>query len=456
MQYAPSTCSIRRLWSLCAISAGLTWAAGAHPPRAAAEDGAGQAEPSAKPASKKSPLPPTAAEPSAPEPAAKPVSKKPLLPQPRTAAEPSAAEPAAKPASKKPPLPQPRTAAEPSAAAGKALADPPKADFDRVDVPASDPKPEAAEPAAGSGEAGEPHKRHPRANAKAGAARSANAAASKPRLTKEEREARKAAAKAARLSGATGRQPDAGYRKLRDGWHEAVVPAVEPATIVDVSGRVPLEIIPVNGGDKVVLTPLRDDGGFRDEDLERAARAFCPREMKRAHAISPHLLDLVYRAMRHFEAPLVRLVSGYRKDRAGSRHTQGRAIDMVLPGVSNEQLAEYVRQFGFVGVGIYPKSGFVHLDVREHSYFWMDLSLPDERSRPQPMLGDLATAMDEAARARGEAPNAYVADNDKEDRAAARSYVKRAQRKRAAAERAAERAKATATPPTAKASLLGE
>jgi hypothetical protein len=234
-----------------------------------------------------------------------------------------------------------------------------------------------------------------------------------------------------------GRQPNPVYRRLRDEWHAPVVEPVAPAALIDASGRIPLVISPVNGGDQVSLMPQRDDGGFSDADLEHAARAFAPKEARRTHPIAPHLLDLVYRTMRHFNAPLVHLVSGYRPDRAGSRHTQGRAIDMVIPGVTNEALADYARQLGFCGVGIYPKSGFVHLDVRESSFFWLDQSLPDERSRSEPMMPHEAEAADRAARARGEAPDTFVRGNDREDRAAARAYVKRAQKRRVLVERAA-------------------
>jgi len=239
------------------------------------------------------------------------------------------------------------------------------------------------------------------------------------------------------------RQPTAEYVKMRDSWHAPVDPELLTPTL-PVSGRVPLVLSRVlNGSDPVTLAPQREDGGFSDEDLERASRAFCPKEAKKVHAISPRLLDLVYRAMRHFEAPLVHIVSGYRPDRAGSRHTQGRAVDFVLPGVTNEQLADYVRTFGFVGVGIYPKSGFVHLDVRDASYYWVDNSLPDERSRSTPILGNLAAASDRAAAARGEAPDTWVPDNDAEDRAAAKSYARRAKQRRERALRQQARAAAT-------------
>ena len=233
---------------------------------------------------------------------------------------------------------------------------------------------------------------------------------------------------------AVGRQPTAEYRRIRDGWHDAI-PAeqIEP---VSEGALQPLVLAPIDahGGQRVSLIPARDEGGFSEAQQSQAARAFSPLGRKNPHPISPRLLDLAYRAMRHFDAPLVHLISGYRADRAGSRHTQGRAIDMVLPGVSNEQLAAYVRQFGFVGVGVYPKSGFVHLDVRDQSFFWLDNSLPNERCRPEPMLLGEAKLADAHARDRGLAPDTFVPNNDREDRAAERAYKTRAQRRMRAAQ----------------------
>lgn len=226
-----------------------------------------------------------------------------------------------------------------------------------------------------------------------------------------------------------GRQPTVEYIKMRDSWHAPIDGQLVPQP--KASERPPLVLSRVLGGDEpVTLIPQRDDGGFSDDDLQRASSAWCPKEAKKHHAVSPRLLDLVYRAMRHFNAPLVHVVSGYRPDRAGSRHTQGRAIDFALPGVTNEDLSDYVRTYGFVGVGIYPKSGFVHLDVRDTSYFWVDNSLPDERSRGVPILGNAAAQADRAAAARGEAPDTWVPDNDQEDRAAAKSYARRAKARR--------------------------
>ena len=227
-----------------------------------------------------------------------------------------------------------------------------------------------------------------------------------------------------------GRQPSAEYRRIRDAWH-LPIPAEEIEPVLEGAVQ-PLVLAPIgaHGGERVSLIPAADEGGFSEAQQKLAARAFSPLGRKKPHPVSPRLLDLVYRAMRHFDAPLVHLISGYRADRAGSRHTQGRAIDMVLPGVSNEELAAYVRQFGFVGVGVYPKSGFVHLDVRDTSFFWVDNSLPNERCRPEPTLLGEAKTQDARARDRGEEPNTFVPNNEKEDKAAERAYRRRAAQRR--------------------------
>jgi hypothetical protein len=257
-----------------------------------------------------------------------------------------------------------------------------------------------------------------------------------PVATKSPAKAGKAVAKNARPAGPGGRQPTAEYRRIRDSWHSPI-PAEQIEPVIE-GALPPLVLSPIgaHGGERVTLIPSTDAGGFSEEQQAQAARAFSPLGRKKPHPISPRLLDLVYRAMRHFDAPLVHLISGYRADRAGSRHTQGRAIDMVLPGISNEELAAYVRKFGFVGVGVYPKSGFVHLDVRDSSFFWLDQSLPNERCKPEPTLMGEAKAMDQHARDRGEQPNTFVPNNENEDKAADRAYKRRAQRRMRAAQTA--------------------
>ena len=170
----------------------------------------------------------------------------------------------------------------------------------------------------------------------------------------------------------------------------------------EAEGPPPLVLRVAGQSASFALTPLGDAGGFEADDLLVARQAFRHRDGTE-HDIHPRLLELVYRAARHFRAPYVHLVSGVRAGSPTSRHTQGRAIDMVLPGVSDRRLAAWLRPQGFVGVGLYPTSSFVHLDVRARSYFWSDASGPDQPNRERPMLARQTHRYDAAARRRGDA-----------------------------------------------------
>jgi uncharacterized protein YcbK (DUF882 family) len=164
-----------------------------------------------------------------------------------------------------------------------------------------------------------------------------------------------------------------------------------------------LTLSTINHGETLSLPADGDDGGFSSADLDRTAhllRAAGGDE----HPLDPRTLALVYRIQTHFAAPEIRVVSGYRVPRAASRsnHGKGRAVDMVVPGIPDEELARFAREMGFVGVGVYPTSQFVHVDIRPRSYFWVDLSGPRMRNRERGILGDLAAKSDAAAAARGQ------------------------------------------------------
>lgn len=176
----------------------------------------------------------------------------------------------------------------------------------------------------------------------------------------------------------------------------------------------PLVFRPIARFPRVELVPS-EDGTFDAQTVTLAEQAFAYRDDGTTHAIHPRLLELVYRAVRHFHAPYVHVVSGYRSGRPASRHAQGRALDFVLPGVTDRRLASYLRPQGFVGVGIYPTSGFVHLDVRGRSYFWSDASGPSQSNRERQIMRTLGPRFDRIARALGVTPTADVATEPEQD-----------------------------------------
>ncbi|HEY7954316.1 MAG: YcbK family protein [Polyangia bacterium] len=109
----------------------------------------------------------------------------------------------------------------------------------------------------------------------------------------------------------------------------------------------------------------------------------------RVHHMSSRLAELIYATARHFGDKKVMVVDGYRAPRVArkkgnpkSPHKKGLACDFRIDGVPNTTLRDYLREsFKRVGVGYYPNSDFVHLDVgRKVSGFWIDYSGPGQRA----------------------------------------------------------------------------
>lgn len=202
------------------------------------------------------------------------------------------------------------------------------------------------------------------------------------------------------------------YRVINQRWHNA---AAIPAARTTADGRFVLRLHSLNGMGSAELTPERQDGGFDDAQRAEVARVLGDRRNGANAPIDRRLIDVVYQIARHFEVGQVNVVSGFRRDSRGSNHSLGRAVDIVLPGVSDEAVAAYARDIGFLGVGVYPQSGFVHVDVRTRSYFWIDRSAPGRTARRsrsrrrrgggmQEVHGTLAQQADARARALGVQP----------------------------------------------------
>lgn len=188
-----------------------------------------------------------------------------------------------------------------------------------------------------------------------------------------------------------------------EAWHH---PVSAPAPI-DERGRPLLVLEVLNTGERIAVAAHRPDGGFRAYDADRVASRLRDTRTNNELPIEPELLDLVYQIQTHFKSEAIRVISGYRTRKATgqSNHGRGRAIDIVVPGAKDEDVAEFVRTRGFVGVGLYPTSGFVHVDVRPQSYYWIDRSGPGQRNREQRTLANEAAANDARAAAAGRKPH---------------------------------------------------
>jgi uncharacterized protein YcbK (DUF882 family) len=95
------------------------------------------------------------------------------------------------------------------------------------------------------------------------------------------------------------------------------------------------------------------------------------------HFIDPHLFDLLHRLRGRIETNRpFQILSGYRSPATNamlhaqseqvasrSQHILGKALDITVEGVDLMRLHHAARSLRAGGVGYYPESGFVHVDV---------------------------------------------------------------------------------------------
>ncbi len=150
---------------------------------------------------------------------------------------------------------------------------------------------------------------------------------------------------------------------------------------------------------EVTLRLYTDQGVVDESAAAEMERVLWSSKDETVPRLSRRLLQLVVKAATHFGAQEVHVVSTHRgKARKGSRHRSGEAIDFLFPNVPAKTLAEHLRTFARVGVGLYvhPRAQYIHLDVREQSYHWIDGS-PPGRSWKEHGLADVTAEARDAA-----------------------------------------------------------
>jgi hypothetical protein len=166
-----------------------------------------------------------------------------------------------------------------------------------------------------------------------------------------------------------------------------LVAALHPARMASWAEK--LDAVEVGNAGTRTRTRIRlyASDGEVDEGAREAFEQIAARDAN-AHRLSVRVEQLVFKAAYHFRSPRVIVVSGWRAH--ASRHGTGEAVDFKLSGVWAGALAAYLRGFPRTGVGLYTNPGtqYVHLDVREPSYHWVDASPPGvnwrERALPDP------------------------------------------------------------------------
>jgi uncharacterized protein YcbK (DUF882 family) len=150
------------------------------------------------------------------------------------------------------------------------------------------------------------------------------------------------------------------------------------------SGDVWLRAVNLNA--EVRVNIYKADGTFDDESLAMLDELFRCTATNEVRAVNARLYEHLSRLNDHFAGKPVELVSGFRfAERDSSRHFHASAMDVRVPGVSASELQQFAWTLdqgkdgpdGGMGIGIYPASGFVHIDFRapgDPSFRWVDWS----------------------------------------------------------------------------------
>jgi uncharacterized protein YcbK (DUF882 family) len=113
----------------------------------------------------------------------------------------------------------------------------------------------------------------------------------------------------------------------------------------------------------------------------------------------PRLLELLYRISQRTHQKVI-LVSGFRAPMFStatlSYHTRGMAADIRVPGMTPLMVRDLAFAMGVKGIGYYPVSEFVHVDVRPDQQYWIDYGQnrqDGERTEHDPTHGESEAAL---------------------------------------------------------------
>jgi uncharacterized protein YcbK (DUF882 family) len=136
--------------------------------------------------------------------------------------------------------------------------------------------------------------------------------------------------------------------------------------------------------DPVKVNIYNEDGSYNLDALEQLNHILRCRRTDTEASMDPQLLTMLSHVYDHFGSKPLQIVSGFRNQRKeSSNHFKGRATDIRIAGVSSKKIQAFAQTLdrGGMGIGIYPRSQFVHIDVRSPpSFRWTDWSPPNSNA----------------------------------------------------------------------------
>ena len=131
----------------------------------------------------------------------------------------------------------------------------------------------------------------------------------------------------------------------------------------------------VNTGEEMEVRLNRATGELDAESYRRLRHLMRCLHTGAESPIDPRLIDLLYRISARTHQKIL-LVSGFRAPMYSmaklSYHTRGMAADIRIPGMTPLMARDLAESMGVKGLGYYPVSQFIHVDVRDERMRWID------------------------------------------------------------------------------------
>ncbi|MBP6632366.1 MAG: DUF882 domain-containing protein [Kofleriaceae bacterium] len=141
------------------------------------------------------------------------------------------------------------------------------------------------------------------------------------------------------------------------------------------SAEIAVKLVDVNH-DETVTVRLRRDGSSDADTAATLRRLFRCKRTDLEHDVAQGTLAMFADVAARYPGRAIEVVSAYRaarKESATSPHRAARAIDFRVRGIKPAVVRDFLWQtYHDVGVGYYPESGFIHIDVRPERLPWTD------------------------------------------------------------------------------------
>jgi uncharacterized protein YcbK (DUF882 family) len=162
----------------------------------------------------------------------------------------------------------------------------------------------------------------------------------------------------------------------RPGDDMALVAAATTRVVQTPGSRIGKFVIQsANNGEEIEVSLNLDTGEVDAGGYVRLRRMMRCLRTGAETPIDPRLIDLLYRIAQRTRQKII-LVSGFRAPMfslaALSYHTRGMAADIRIPGMTPLMARDLAESMGVHGLGYYPVSGFIHVDVRDDNARWTD------------------------------------------------------------------------------------